>query len=132
MGTASDAAQSGSGKLIGLVSVAHFFSHFYPLLLPPLFPLLTDAYGVGFTELGFAYATFSVVTTLTQAPMGFVVDRYGARGLLIAGLALESVAFALIGVFPSYAALIILMAVAGLANSVFHPADYSLLSAGVQ
>jgi MFS family permease len=132
LGTADDAAQSGSGKLIGLVSVAHFFSHFYPLLLPPLFPLLTDAYGVGFTELGFAYATFSVVTTLTQAPMGFVVDRYGARGLLIAGLALESVAFGLIGVFPSYAALIILMAVAGLANSVFHPADYSLLSAGVQ
>lgn len=132
LGTASRGIPTDSGKLIGLVSVAHFFSHFYPLLLPPLFPLLTESYGVGFTELGFAYATFSVVTTLTQAPMGFVVDRYGARGLLIAGLALESVAFALIGIFPSYAALITLMAVAGLANAVFHPADYALLAAGVE
>ncbi len=131
MGAASETIK-GSGKLIGLVSGAHFFSHFYPLLLPPLFPLLTETYGVGFTELGLAYSTFAVVTTLTQAPMGFVVDRYGARGLLIIGLALESVAFGLLGVFPSYAALIALMAVAGLANAVFHPADYSLLSAGVE
>ena len=132
IGAATQSIPAGSGKLIGMVSVAHFFSHFYPLLLPPLFPLLTESYGVGFTELGFAYATFSVVTTLTQAPMGFVVDRYGARGLLVAGLALESIAFGLIGVFPSYTALITLMAVAGLANAVFHPADYSLLAAGVE
>ncbi len=121
-----------SGKLIGLVSAAHFFSHFYLLLLPPLFPLLKDMYGVGFTELGLAYSAFSLTTTLTQAPMGFVVDRYGARGLLIIGLMVESLCFALIGFFPNYAALVILMAIAGLANSVFHPADYALLSAGVE
>ena len=126
-----DAVRS-SGKLIGLVSAAHFFSHFYLLLLPPLFPLLKDLYGVGFTELGLAYSAFSITTALTQAPMGFVVDRYGARGLLITGLLVESLCFALIGVFPNYAALIVLMALAGLANSVFHPADYALLSAGVE
>jgi FSR family fosmidomycin resistance protein-like MFS transporter len=122
----------GSGKLIGLVSAAHFFSHFYLLLLPPLFPLLKDLYGVGFTELGLAYSAFSLTTTLTQAPMGFVVDRYGARGLLIIGLLVESLCFGLIGFFPSYTALVVLMAVAGLANAVFHPADYALLSAGVE
>jgi FSR family fosmidomycin resistance protein-like MFS transporter len=132
MSTASQAIRPASGRLIGLVSAAHFFSHFFILLLPPLFPLMTEAYSVGFMELGFAYAVFSVVTTLTQAPMGFVVDRYGARGLLIAGLVLESLAIGLIGVFPSYPALLVLMAVAGLANAVFHPADYALLSAGVE
>ena len=123
---------SNSGKLIGLISAAHFFSHFYLLLLPPLFPLLKDLYGVGFTELGLAYTAFSLTTALTQAPMGFVVDRYGARGLLIIGLLVESVAFALIGFFPSYVMLVVIMAIAGLANSVFHPADYALLSAGVE
>ena len=123
--------KTGGGKLIGLVGVAHFYSHFYILLLPPLFPLLKDLYGVGYTELGLAYSVFSLTTTLTQAPMGFLVDRYGARGILILGLLVESLAFGLIGVFPSYSALIALMIAAGLGNAVFHPADYALLSAGI-
>jgi MFS family permease len=122
---------ASSTKVVALVSMAHFFSHFYLLLLPPLFPILVDVYGVGFTELGFALSTFSLISGLTQAPVGFLVDRYGARGLLIAGVALEGIAFALVGVFPFYSALIGLMVVAGLANAVYHPANYTILNASV-
>ena len=120
-----------STRAIGVVSTAHFASHFYMLLLPPLFPLLRDVYGVGYTELGFAISVFSFVTACTQVPVGFAVDRFGARRILIAGLLLEGVAFALIGLVPVYGAFLALMAVAGLANSVYHPADYSLLNASV-
>jgi MFS family permease len=118
-------------KVVGLVSAGHFFSHVYMLLLPPLFPVLREVYGVGFTELGLTIAVFSITTGLTQAPMGFLVDRYGARSILIGGLMLESVAFGLIGVFPHYSALLALMVLAGLANAVYHPADYAILSASV-
>jgi len=120
-----------STKVVGLVSAAHFYSHFYLLLLPPLFPVLVDVYGVGFTELGFALAVMSFIGSLGQAPVGFLVDRYGARGLLIAAVGVEGLAFAAIGVFPVYGALIALMVVAGLANSVYHPADYAILNASV-
>ncbi|HEX9584324.1 MAG TPA: MFS transporter [Gammaproteobacteria bacterium] len=120
-----------TARVIGLISTAHFFSHFFMLLLPPLFPMLRDVYGVGFTELGFAITVYSLTTGLTQAPVGFLVDRVGARAILISGLVLESVAFILIGVFPSYSALIVLMVFAGLGNAVFHPADYSILNASV-
>jgi MFS transporter, FSR family, fosmidomycin resistance protein len=120
-----------SAKVIALVSTGHFLSHFYMLLLPPLFPVLRDVYGVGFTELGIALTAFSLTTGITQAPVGFLVDRYGARGILIAGLALESVAIGLIGVFPIYAALVGLYVLAGLANAVYHPADYAILNASV-
>ncbi|MDH3451418.1 MAG: MFS transporter [Gammaproteobacteria bacterium] len=122
---------ASSTKVVALVSTAHFFSHFYLLLLPPLFPILVNVYGVGFTELGIALAVFSLTTGLTQAPVGFLVDRYGARGLLIGGIVLEGVAFALVGVLPFYPALIGLMVAAGLANAVYHPADYSILNASV-
>ncbi len=122
---------ASSTKVVALVSAAHFFSHFYLLLLPPLFPILVHVYDVGFTELGIALAVFSLTSGLTQAPVGFLVDRYGARGLLIAGIALEGAAFALIGVLPFYAALLGLMVAAGLANAVYHPADYSILNASV-
>ncbi len=124
-------APARSAKVISLVSTGHFFSHFYMLLLPPLFPILRDVYGVGFTELGFVIAAFSLTTGLTQAPVGFLVDRYGARGILIGGLMLESLAIGLIGLFPFYGALLALMVLAGLANAVYHPADYAILSASV-
>lgn len=128
----SETADSDNTKrVVGLVSAAHFFSHFYMLLLPPLFPLMRDDFGIGFTELGFAITVYSLSTGLTQVPMGFLVDRFGARGLLIAGLMAESAAIVMIGVFPSYTMLLVLMALAGLGNAVFHPADYAILNARV-
>jgi FSR family fosmidomycin resistance protein-like MFS transporter len=119
-------------KVMSLIGTAHFFSHFYILVLPPLFPLLRDEYGVGYTALGLALAVLNGITGLTQAPVGFLVDRFGARAILIAGLALFSLAIGLIGLFPSYPMLIALMVVAGLGNSVFHPADYAILSSAVE
>jgi len=115
-------------KIIGLVSTGHFFSHFYLLLLPPLFPVLREHFGVGFTELGFALTSYSIATALTQVPSGYIVDRYGARRLLIAGLLLESAVIAGIGLFTTFGAFIVLLVFAGIANSVYHPADYSILS----
>ena len=128
---AAPTTRRSSARAVAVVSSAHFASHFYMLLLPPLFPLLREVYGVGYTELGFAISVFSIVTACTQAPVGFAVDRFGARRILIAGLLLEAGAFALIGLIPAYGAFLALMAVAGLANSVYHPADYSLLNASV-
>jgi MFS family permease len=64
-------------------------------------------------------------------PLGFLVDRLGAKRMLIAGLALGAVAFALVAVLPSYEWLIAAMVLAGIANGVYHPADYSLLSRGM-
>ncbi|HEX3207963.1 MAG TPA: MFS transporter [Geminicoccaceae bacterium] len=118
-------------KVMSLIGIGHFFSHFYILLLPPLFPLLKGEFGVDYVQLGFAIALLNGVTALTQAPVGFLVDRFGARGILIAGLALFSLSIGLVGVWPSYPVLLLLMVLAGLGNSVFHPADYAILSAAV-
>ena len=96
-----------------------------------MFPILRDVYDVGYTELGLAISVFNLTAAFTQAPIGFLVDRYGPSNFLIAGLIAISSAFALIGVFPSYSALLVLMVFAGLANAVFHPADYAVLSATI-
>jgi MFS transporter, FSR family, fosmidomycin resistance protein len=118
-------------KVMSLIGTGHFFSHLYILLLPPLFPLLKHEFGVGYVELGFALAVLNGTTGLTQAPVGFLVDRFGARGILISGLTLFALGIGLVGVWPSYPVLLLLMVVAGLGNSVFHPADYAILSAAV-
>lgn len=123
-------------KVISLIGVAHFFSHFYILILPPLFPILKSAFGVSYVELGLFVMAFSGATGVSQIVCGYLVDRIGAKGILIGGLALEGLAFLLIGLAGSYGAdgygaVLALMVVAGIANGVYHPADYAILSASV-
>jgi MFS family permease len=94
-----------------------------------LFPFLKQQLGVGFIELGFALTVFAVVSGLTQAPIGFLVDRVGARKILIMGLTLGGAALMMLGLHLSYPWLIACAALLGLANSVYHPANYTILSA---
>ena len=127
----SAARPVGETQTLVVVSLAHLVSHFYIMVLPVLLPLLKDRLGVSFLDLGLALTTFNVVTALTQAPMGFVVDRLGPRPVLIAGLLLGSVAFLSLGLLLTYPWLLVLAVVAGLANCVYHPADYAMLADGI-
>jgi MFS transporter, FSR family, fosmidomycin resistance protein len=115
-------------RLIAAVCGAHMMSHYYMLTLAPLLGFVRADFNVSYTELALAVTVFNVVSGLLQTPVGFLVDRVGARMVLIAGLALSSGAFAIAGIFNSYWVFIAMYGVAGLGNTVYHPSDYSLLS----
>ncbi|KAF1019903.1 MAG: Fosmidomycin resistance protein [Paracidovorax wautersii] len=114
--------------LIGLVGLAHAMSHFTQLLLAPLFPWLRDAFGVSYAELGFVLTTFFVVSCVVQTLSGFLVDRHGARPILLAGLFLLGLGAMGYALSTSYCMLLASAVVAGVGNGVFHPADYTLFN----
>jgi len=115
-------------RVVGAVSAAHFVSHYYQLVLAPLLPFVRDEYHVTYTQIGMVLATFNVVTAALQTPAGFLVDRLGARALLVAGLAIGATAFVIAGMVDSFAIMVVMFAIAGIGNTVYHPADYAMLS----
>lgn len=118
-------------KIVSLIGAAHFMSHVYVMMLPPLFIFARAEYGVSFAQLGFAMAVFGFFSATLQTPAGFVVDRLGSATLLVLGLVLSGTGAAIIGLVPAYWALILGFACLGLANTIYHPADYAILSHGV-
>jgi len=116
-------------RTLAAISTAHWVSHFHIFVLPMLFPFLKEQLGVGYIELGFALTVFAVISALTQAPIGYVADHIGARKILLMGLTLGGCALIMLSLHLSYPWLIASTVLLGLANSVYHPANYAILSA---
>ena len=131
MQTAVIGARQRDVRVMGVVGLCHFFSHFYQLALPPLFVLIHQTEGYSYESLALLITVFYATSFSLQLPVGFFVDKFGARPILMAGVALLSGTTVLYGLIPGYAALVALSVLAGAANSVFHPADYSILNASV-
>ena len=122
------AMRAAETKFVGTVCFVHFASHYYITLLAPLFLFVRADYGVSYTELGLAFTAFNVVSTALQTPTGFLVDRVSARLLLVVGLLVGAAAFTIAALVDSFWVFVAMFALAGLGNTVYHPADYALLS----
>jgi MFS transporter, FSR family, fosmidomycin resistance protein len=118
-------------RVNALIGSGHFLSHYYQLCLPPMFIAWQPAFGVSYAELGLAMALMSGTTAVVQAPIGFLVDRYGARRFLVGGTLLMTLSIAAMSFATAYWQIALLAMLSGLGNSVIHPADYSILSGSV-
>lgn len=127
-------AEAGWGrdaKVIGLISAAHFTSHVHLMLLPPIFGPVREAFGVSYFDIGVALTAYNVISATLQTPAGFLVDRIGPRLMLTGGLLLSTAALLVAALLPHYWIFVVAYAFLGLANTVYHPADYSILSATI-
>jgi len=129
--TSAIASTNRDIKVIGAVGVVHMFSHFYQLALAPLFPLISAELQISNAELGLLVTVFFIASAGFQPPAGFLADRIGARPVLIGGLILLSLSVMGYALAPDLETLLVLTFLAGTGNSVFHPADYSLLNQSV-
>ncbi|MFW5917912.1 MAG: MFS transporter [Haloferacaceae archaeon] len=118
---------SSTGFVIGTVSLAHFLSHFYFLVFPPLFPLFRAEFDVSNTQLGLLFSLLFFMPSILQLPVGDLVDRIGAKRVFVAGIAVTGVGVMATTLANSYPALLAFALLAGVGQSVFHPADFALI-----
>jgi len=118
-------------RIVGVVSLAHGCSHFFHLIVAPIFPWLKVSFDLSYSELGLLMTVFFVVSGVGQALAGFVVDRIGAVPVMLASLGAFVLATLAIATAPAYPMLVLGLALAGLGNAAFHPVDYSILNARI-
>ncbi len=114
-----------------LIANGHFLSHFYVLCMPPMFLVWQRVFHVSFAVLGLSVAAMSATTALLQTPVGFLVDRHGAKYFLVGGALLMSLSMAAMGLATSFWQILVLATLSGVGNSVIHPADYAIISGSV-
>ncbi len=114
-----------------LIGTGHFLSHFYVLCLPPMFLVWQAEFDVSFAQLGMSVALMSAVTAILQTPVGFLVDRHGARTFLVGGTLLMTITMGLMGVATQFWQILLLCVLSGVGNSVIHPADYAILAGSI-
>src|SRR5687768_18598052 len=95
------------GEVIGLVGLAHGTSHFFHLMLPPLFPWLMQDFSLSYTDVGLLTSTFFVISGVGQALAGFAVDRVGPQRVLFFGVAALALSGVVLGVATSYPMLLL-------------------------
>jgi len=115
-------------ETMSLIGLAHGTSHFFHLLLPPLFPVFISEFGLNYSELGLLVTTFFVISGVGQALAGFLVDRTGARPVLFVALSCFVAASLAAGLAGGFWGLMLAAALAGLGNAPFHPADFTILN----
>ena len=131
MTTATHSTFAHDGRVLGLISIGHCLSHFYQLCFAPLILVWHDAFGASFATLGAILTTFTLATGAVQMPAGVLVDRFGARAILVGGLILSGAAFAAMSFANSIPVIFAMAALAGMGNAVFHPADYAILNSSI-
>lgn len=125
---AAPALEPGDTRVIVVVGIAHGVSHFFHLVLPPLFPWLKDAFALSYSELGLLVTLFFVISGVGQSVAGFLVDRVGPVPVMLGSMGLFAASAAALSLAPGYAGLMLGAALAGLGNASFHPVDYSILN----
>ena len=118
-------------KVIGLIGIGHFLSHLFQFIIPSLFLLIKEDFGISYSALGFSATAMFAAAGLMQVPAGFLVDRFGAKRVLIGGMTMLTGGILLAGLAPDYWMFTIALVIAGAGNSVFHPADFAILNARI-
>jgi MFS family permease len=134
LSTDSLSATDGGNRdfaVISAVSIAHGVSHFFQLIVAPLFPWLKDEFMLSFAELGLLMSVFFVISGIGQVLAGFVVDRVGPLPVLFGSLILFLLSTLVLASAQGYVGLMAGVMLAGLGNASFHPVDYSILNVRV-
>ncbi|MGX1176912.1 MFS transporter [Pseudomonas sp. R151218B TE3479] len=108
-------------RIIGAVALAHLINDLIQAVLPSIYPMLKDSYGLTFTQVGLITLTFQLTASLLQPWVGYHTDRHPKPWLLPAGTVCTLIGMVMMSMVGSFALILLAAALIGIGSSTFHP-----------
>ncbi len=108
-------------RIIGAVALAHLINDLIQAVLPSIYPMLKDSYGLTFTQVGLITLTFQLTASLLQPWVGYHTDRHPKPWLLPAGTVCTLIGIVMMSMVGSFALILVAAALIGIGSSTFHP-----------
>ncbi len=118
---ASQHATTTAFTVLAAISFCHLLNDMMQSLLPAIYPILRDNYGLSFSQIGFLTFTFQVTASLLQPLIGFFTDKRPQPYSLSVGMGFSFAGLLLLSQAHSYAVLLAAAALVGTGSAVLHP-----------
>jgi len=118
---AANAASETAFAVIMAVSLGHLLNDTMQSLIPALYPMLKDGYGLDFTQIGILGFVFQVTASLLQPVVGIYTDKRPLPYSLAVGMGFTLIGLLFLAFAHTYWVLLVGASFVGLGSSVFHP-----------
>ncbi len=111
---------SALGILLAL-SFSHLLNDSIQALIPAIYPILKESFGLTFTQIGLITLTFQMVGSVLQPFVGYYTDRNPKPYSLAFGMGITLGGLILLALAPSYHAVLVAAGMVGMGSAIFHP-----------
>ncbi len=113
--------QRTSLAIILAVSASHLLNDFMQFLLPALYPLLKETYGLDYVQIGLITLSQQMTASILQPLVGYHTDKNPRPYALAAAMVLALVGISLIATANSFGLLVVAAMIGGIGSAIFHP-----------
>ena len=114
-------AEAATFSIILALSFSHFLNDMIQSLVPALYPMLKDSYGLSFAQIGLITLTMQITSSVLQPAVGHFADRRPRPYLLAVGMGVTLIGLWLLAAADSYPLLLVAATMVGAGSAVFHP-----------
>jgi MFS transporter, FSR family, fosmidomycin resistance protein len=114
-------AEGAAFSVILALSFSHFLNDMMQSLVPALYPIWKDAYGLSFAQIGLITLIMMLISSMLQPAVGFISDHRPQPYSLAVGMGATLIGLLLLASAASYPMLIVAAALVGSGSAIFHP-----------
>lgn len=114
-------AQATALTVILSVSFCHGINDIMQSLLPAIYPLLKDSYGLDFWQIGLLTFTFQMTASMLQPVVGIITDKRPMPYSLPYGMASSLIGLIVLAYAGHYWLLLVGASLIGIGSAIFHP-----------
>jgi FSR family fosmidomycin resistance protein-like MFS transporter len=116
-------------RLLGYLALGHMVIDINQGSFPVILPFLKDALNLSYAATGLIVLTANITSSLIQPLFGYLADKTARRWLLPISVLLSAVGTGLLGLAPSYGAVLALVVITGFGVAAYHPEGYRTATA---